>query len=472
MKEIKIKPKELENLKKKLLKVKTSFSALFLYPKKNAFKMREFDTDELVMGFWEIINSIECELNSLDAGEKIPSRVFHQIDNIPDSIDYINNLIRKSKDMTLADILISGILNIMTAGRLFEIDAKINIEDDNLIHFQFRHAEILTSSGIEVIKEYLTALGYTEKKNTLKRVRPGFSDFMQPNSFFNSKTEHSESSFITTLQEKAQQIDLFKESRVFRYVDNEFYPAKLASIRNTDNFFGYQEARQLFHDYFKEFSEAGDNHPLLISSLPGLGKTHFTISHTLSFENLTLIISEPTELGRPLERLIRRLSTRKNRKFVIFFDDVDTRKVDWYYFRTHIGGSFVLPDNITIVIASNYEFPANILSRGRGFTFPIFDEIQCQLMVEDFLISMGMRHPNPNLISVIAADYVEEFGQKRFTELSPRTLVRYLDRYNNDPQKRLKMLQMSREEMVAKPDSQCFYETNKALQEKLHHVLA
>ena len=468
----KIKTKQLENLKKKLLRVKTSFSTLFLYPEKNTFKMLEFDTDELVMGFWEIINSIERELELLDSENEVQSRVYQQVDSTPDSIDYINELIRKAKNMTLADILISGILNIMTAGRLFEIDSNINIEDDNLIHFQFKHAEILTKSGLEIIEEYLNALGYTEDKNILKRIRPGFLDFMQANSFFNSSEEQSITSFIPTLQEKAQQIDIFKESRVFRYVDNEFYPAKLASIRNIDEFFGYKDARQLFHNYFKEFSENSDNHPLLISSLPGLGKTHFTISHTLSFENLTLIISEPVELGRPLERLIRRLSMRKNRKFVIFFDDVDTRKVDWYYFRTHIGGSFVLPDNITIVIASNYEFPANISSRGQGFTFPIFDEIQCQLMVEDFLISMGMHHPNPNLVSVIAADYVEEFGQKRFAELSPRTLVRYLDRYNNDAQKRFKMLQMSREEMVAKPDSQCFYETNKALQEKLHHVLA
>jgi hypothetical protein len=461
--------KPFSDIQSKLLKVKTSFCTLFLYPYKGELQMHEFDSDDLVKVFFNIISCIENELNLIKSENKLSLRIFEKIELTPDSIDHINNLISNANNLTLADILIAGILNIMTAGRLFEIDSNIDIEDDNLIHFQFRHAEILTNEGISLISEYFNLIGYKSNKNKLMRIQPGFDDFIVSNSFFNPNTELTHSSLIPTLQKKAQEIDIFKTSRVFRYVDNDFFPAELASIRNIDDFFGYKDARQLFKLYFKTFSENGDNHPLLIASLPGLGKTHFTISHSLSFENLTLIISEPTELGRPLEKLIRRLSLRKNRKFVIFFDDVDTRKVDWYYFRTHIGGSFVLPENITIVIASNFEFPANISSRGRGFTFPIFDEIQCQLMVEDFLISMGMHHPNPNLVSVIAADYVEEFGQKRFAELSPRTLVRYLDRYNNDPKKRLKMLKMSQEEMVAKPDSQCFYNTNKALQERLEH---
>jgi len=273
------------------------------------------------------------------------------------------------------------------------------------------------------------------------------------------------------LREKALQIDPFRDSRVFRYSDGEFFPAELASIRSVDQFFGYRDARSLFQRYSKAFSEDNDNLPLLISSLPGLGKTHFTISYTLNRENLTLILPEPSDLEKSLETLVRTLSRRKNRKFVLFFDDVDTRKIDWYYFRTNVGGSFVLPGNIAIVIASNYEFPANILSRGRGFTFPMFDEIACQEMVSDYLMFVGMRTPPPALISVIAADYAEEFGQHIFEELSPRTLVRYLELYDRNMKKRKRMLDLSLEEVITRPDSQSFFEANQTVIERLNNSI-
>ena len=84
---------------------------------------------------------------------------------------------------------------------------------------------------------------------------------------------------------------------------------------------------------------------------------------------------------------------------------------------------------------------------------------------------MGMRHPPVSLISVIAADYVEDFGQKKFEELSPRTMVRYLDRYDTDAAKRKKMLDLSREELIAKPDAQSFYEANKKITERLQNSI-
>ena len=270
------------------------------------------------------------------------------------------------------------------------------------------------------------------------------------------------------LSEKAQRLDPFRAGRAFRYTDGEFYVTGLSSIRPVGGFYGYPQARRNFREHFLAFSEGRTNLPLLISSLPGLGKTHFTISHTLANENLTLILPEPEFLEKRLEELLRKLSMRKNRKFVLFFDDVNPAKTDWYYFRMNVGGSFALPDNIAIVIASNHKFPANISSRGRGFVFPMFDEINCQEMIYDYLASLGMRKPPSELISVIAADYVEEFGQKMFEELSPRTLVRYLDRYNNDTGKRKRMLDMSRNEVVARPDSQVFFDVNIKLLKDLY----
>jgi hypothetical protein len=205
-----------------------------------------------------------------------------------------------------------------------------------------------------------------------------------------------------------------------------------------------------------------------VSSLPGLGKTQMTIAHTLRHNNLTLILPEPEDLEKPLQYLIEKLANRKDRRFIVFFDDVDPANINWYYFRTNIGGSFTLPDNVSVVIASNFEFPANILSRGRAVKFPLFDEIRCLEMIEEFLRSRGLRHRNPNLELVIAADYIEDFGQRKFEELSPRTLIRYLDIYQNNMKKRKRMLDMTRMEVFAKPDPQVFYEFNAKLMRSLY----
>jgi hypothetical protein len=188
----------------------------------------------------------------------------------------------------------------------------------------------------------------------------------------------------------------------------------------------------------------------------------------LLYDNLTLILPEPSELEKNLEGLIRKLASRKEHKFVLFFDDVNTNKIDWYYFRTNIGGSFALPENIAVVIASNFEFPANILSRGRGFVFPMFDELRCQEMVHDYLLAKGVRKPPAELVAVMAADYVEEFGQKVFEELSPRTLVRYLEKYEKDSQKRKRMLDLASQDVTARPDAQLFFETNVKLMRALY----
>lgn len=457
-------------LQKQLNQVMSSFNTLFQQPVNGGLELRDFDHREPFLIYKQLLLAMDDELEIFKNESDTVCRRRQKLSNEPDSIDYFNTLIRITEGNSLSEILIAGILDIMTAGRLFDIDHDIKIEDDDLLHFQVQHAAILSKDGIKIISDYLDMLSTYDQKG-LSRVRPENEEFLTVSNFFNSRSSSRKQNVITKLRNKAQEIDAFNESRAFLYIDGEFVPSELASIRPVEQFYGYREARELFRNFFSGFSEREENLPMLISSLPGLGKTHFTISYTLSYDNLTLIIAGPGELSGPLEKLIRKLALRKNRKFVIFFDDVDTRKIDWYFFRTHVGGSFVLPDNIAIVIASNYEFPANIASRGRGFTFPIFDEIECQKMVEDFLIEMGMHTPPAALVSVIAADYVEDFGQKKFEELSPRTLVRYLDRYHKDPKKRLKMLQMSQEEMIAKPDSQSFYEANKLVTERLQNSI-
>ncbi len=452
---------ETNKLKKSLHTVLKSFSTLFQIPVNGILEIRKFDHREPFIMYKQVLLAIEKELNCISKSQKEAIK-----SSDPDSIDYFNALISEYEPQTLSEILTTGVLDIMTAGRLFLIEDNVDIHEDEILHYQLNHAEILVKDGIEVVKNYFNSIKISKKLGPA-RLRPSADRFLKAGMLIND-TKQSKKSLAEQLRSRALKVDPFRTSRVFRFINQEFVSSDLVSIRPVADFFGYKEIRDLFYKYFTDFSVKGENFPLLISSLPGLGKTHFTISYTLFFDDLTLILPEPGDLERPLETIISQLARRKNRKFVIFFDDVDTRKIDWYNFRTLVGGSFVLPDNISIVIASNYEFPANISSRGRGLTFPIFDEIACMEMVGDFLRQMGMHNPPESLIAVIATDYVEEFGQNAFEELSPRTLVRYLEQYDNNSAKRAKMLTMSREQMIAQPDSQVFYEANLSITERLN----
>jgi hypothetical protein len=45
--------------------------------------------------------------------------------------------------------------------------------------------------------------------------------------------------------------------------------------------------------------------------------------------------------------------------------------------------------------------------------------------------------------------------------------VRYLERYNQDMEKRKRMLDLSRGEVITRPDAQIFFETNQKVKERL-----
>ncbi len=262
--------------------------------------------------------------------------------------------------------------------------------------------------------------------------------------------------------------DPFANGRAYRWINSGFEPARLESIRSIDRFYGFPGVRRIFREHYKAFAAGKPSVPLLISSLPGHGKTQLTIANALAHPELTLILAPGETLETNFETLIDLLRLRPDRRFVIFFDDLDPEKINWYIFRTHVGGSFSPPDHVLLALASNYEFPANILSRGRSVLFPTFDDVRCEEMVEDFLAANGFRHPNRNLISLIAATYTEEFGQKRYTELSPRTLIRHLAIYENDRRRRRDIVELACGPMVTKPDPELFYEFNIRLMRKLY----
>jgi len=330
--------------------------------------------------------------------------------------------------------------------------------DDSDAAFLHRCALRMAFAFEILIPTYCKLIADTAEEDTMCIIRPSVQ-----------KTLHTKDSIFLQIGNTALAMELnkhsyahksFKDGRVYRYLNGEFRSVVLKGIRAVDEFYGYHAARKTFLEHFKAFSEGQSNLPLLITSLPGLGKTQMTISHSVFYENIILIIAQPDDLAEGLESLIQKLSQFPDKKFMIFFDDIECNTANWYYFRANIGGTFSLPAHIAIAISSNQHFPANVSSRGRGFVFPMFDEIRCQEMVADFLCSKGMKNPPSELISVIASDYVEEFGQKKFEELSPRTLVRYLDFYHKDAQKRRRILELSHGDVIFRPDPQVFYEEN------------
>jgi len=262
--------------------------------------------------------------------------------------------------------------------------------------------------------------------------------------------------------------DRFSVSRSFRFQGGSFIPTRPDSAKPLNKFFGFPGVRNRIADHFRDFASGKHNVPLLINSLPGYGKTSMVISHTLELTDCVLILPSPEALNSGWRELILPLTSRPDRRFVIFFDDIDPRHTDWYNFRTNVGGAFSLPDNVLMVLSANYEFPAEILSRGRRLSFPVFDELRCSEMIEDFLLDFGLKKPPVNLINLIGADYTEEFGQKKFTELSPRTLMRYLKIYLQDQNKRRTMVEMSMGPLVTKPVGELFYEFNIELMRSLY----
>lgn len=335
--------------------------------------------------------------------------------------------------------------------------------EDSDAAFFLRHARRLAECLTTLIPDFIAALPAPGTEE-LSRLRPSAAALCARDSAF-LRLRPAAVALECASREAGGE---FSAGRVFRYRNGAFIPVVLESVRPVEAFYGFRAARRVFLDHFSGFAAGKSNLPLLISSLPGLGKTQMTISHSLHDPGITLILASPEALSAGLEDLIRQLSEYKKRKFMVFFDDIDVPATDWYFFRTHVGGTFSLPPNITLTIAANQQFPANISSRGRGFVFPIFDEVRCQEMIEDFLLAVGMKSPSPELVSVIAADYVESFGQKLFEELSPRTLVRYLDTFRLDAAKRKTMLDSSRGEIIARPDPQVFYDENLKLMRAIY----
>ncbi|QSH40420.1 DUF815 domain-containing protein [Lentisphaerota bacterium ZTH] len=413
---------------------------------------------------------LRAALNELIDFESSPyskKRLYSVIDRQADSIDLVNQLLRESGGGKIPHLLEAAAFDALIGRQAVKInrDGSLKAGDDG--EFMLQHADRLCNDTA-LLKDYFSFLETEADMEGLPRLHPEALKLFSGKSAIKLDDGKVTESTLKSLRVGAAAADPFHCARVFRYSDEKFIPARLDNIRAAGKFYGYEGPRRIFNEHFKDFAEGRSNVPLLISSLPGLGKTHYAIAYTLAHENLTLVLPEPEDIEKPLERLLTRLEARHDHRFVIFFDDIDPANTNWYYFRTNIGGSLQLPENVCLIAASNHYFPPNIVSRGRMVTFPRFDELRCMDMIEDFLKELGMRHCPKNLVYVVAEDYCEQYGQKKFGELSPRTLIRYLDGFKKDLKKRRRMLEISRGEMVPKPDPQLFYEFNVKLMRSIY----
>ena len=362
--------------------------------------------------------------------------------------DYLNSLCRTAGAGDFADLL---------AREVFDALITLNIFPDDL------NSGDPESDSSFLLEQILILFRYLADFDTAQI--PGGSAKLLPRAKKLFSTLPQNAPELIALLKKS---DPFSSGKVFSYRQRRFVAVEPATVRKPNKFYGYPGVRSAYEDHFRSFAQGKTNLPLLINSLPGYGKTSMVISYALAQENIIPILAEPDALEENWTPLIQALAKRRDHRFVIFFDDIDPAKVDWYSFRTNVGGAFAPPENVMPVLTANYEFPASILSRGRKITYPVFDELRCSEMVEDFLRGFGMQRPPVNLISLIGAEYTNEFGQKKFTELSPRTLIRYLAIYERDQNKRRTMIELASGEMITRPDPELFYEFNINLMRSLY----
>lgn len=417
----------------------------------------------------KFLASLRLFLMKLDEELEEGRNVFlHPVARKADSIDACNHLFllfngERSFRNTLDDCLFYSLSLLMKKVELVPEKLRDLSKPDSFAGLCLDHAVFFASSLAKLLSSYASLAGSTGKGSPA-RLLPFTADIPEKSFFYRS----SRQAVAMELLSGRIRDQLFARNNIFRCRKGKYMPVKLPSIRKKEEFYGYHEAKKLIGDHLDTFAAGRHNLPLLISGLPGLGKTQMTISYILSRKDFILVLPSPEELEEDLEEMISFLARYRERKFVIFFDDVDVRNTDWYFFRTFVGGSSSLPDNLLIIVASNYPFPPNVASRGRTFSFPLFDEIRCQEMIGDLFLSRGMEKISPDLLSVIASDYVEAYGQKEFDELSPRTLARYLEGFLKDQAKRKRLLEFSKGEIITRPDPGMFHEQNVRLTRALY----
>lgn len=413
----------------RILDFNASFDCIFSVPKEGRLVIRHASGDRFLEDLRSMIHCIRQELTDGTGQEGMLS---HRSGDAPDSIDYANNLFRTRVGKDFSDLLKKKIC--------FELSSLLDLnhiqENCNArTHQLLLHSARLLRLACEIPVQYFSSIKKSAADiSGLSRL----IDFDPPQI---GEPIFGESEEVSMIDQKAiedlvfyvRELDGFSEERAFTFdSDIEFHPFSTDHIRDRTDFYGYRETKLFYMDHFSEFSGGQPVLPLFVYGPPGLGKTHFTMSMALAYQNLILVCMEKEQFENRLGELFQRLENYSYRRFVVFIDDIDPKAVDWYQFRSFVDGMMRIPQNISLIISTNFEFSSRILSRGKKLEFESMNSVIAEEMIRDYFASFSEEPPPEALVKIIAADYVNEQINGPLQELTPRSLLVYLETLERD----------------------------------------
>ena len=416
-----------------------------------------------------LLRAICGEIETLAVDESSARRYVEVIDSHPDSIDFLNRLAGppsgRSFARALTECLWDAVRPCLPSTRSQSQSGKY----PHLSH-TLAHASRLFESGLAAPAAYFALLAEIMRgkgRPVLPRANPaGLGEF--DNDDIIALAGPVSSGMIDRLREGLKSRDAFARGRTYRPVHDELLPGTLGDIRSLGDFYGYLREKEFFEAHFAPFLAGEKVPPLLVTGVPGVGKTQLTIAFALSMPEVILVNAGPEHLEAPFERLMTMLDAHPYRRFIVFFDDLDPDSVDWSTFRNQVDGFLPYPRNTAIVLATNSRYPARILSRCKAFALrPMGPEV-CKEFVADYLNEhRWMSQPYPNLVSTVASDFASMFKRGVLNDLTPRSLIRYFETLENDKDKIRSLVRESLEEIVRVPPEEAFTESNRIIVERI-----
>lgn len=448
----------------------TSASVLFQRPSNGQVSVRAIVHRQKIDNFLRALQAVRDELTQAREEASTSRRYYEVVDESPDSIDYINTLVADGSGRPFSDFLTDATWDAVRE-RLPRGPVRRGMDLSHFTH-TLAHAQRLLATGIGALTAY-TVLLESSAQGAVSESIPR----LDPTALGESQAERTLDSAldgaltpkkVKAISTRIKRHDRFAQSRTFRVMAGDILPGTIGEIRMLENFYGYTQERKILGKILTDFIDGVTNRPLLVTGMPGMGKTHMTIAHALSQDGLTLVNAEQEDLGAGLEELVITLGQHPYRKFLVFFDDVEPDHVPWSTFRNQVDGYLPYPDNVEIVIATNGEFPASIRSRCRVFELRPMNPEVCEEFIVDYLNEhRWMSQPYPNLVSTLAADFSSMFRRRVVNELTPRSLIQYFEMLEKDTEKIRRLIRESLEDVVRVPSEEPFIESNRQILHRL-----
>ncbi|MEI6731708.1 MAG: DUF815 domain-containing protein [archaeon] len=232
------------------------------------------------------------------------------------------------------------------------------------------------------------------------------------------------------------------------YYDKQFTQYTVRKVKPVEQFFGYPLVKRRLTDSFDSLTAGQITLPILMDGPPGIGKTELFLSFAQKY-NSPIVVSDQENLSKNLEDLLSNLG-KVNKKFFLFFDDVNPSNIDWHPFRNNVCGVGNYPANVLIGIATNERFPDNVTSRCNYVVIPEFSLGIAKEMGRDYLVHQKLKSPKmiQSMINGFIIDYISSYKSTgTVSEISPRSFIRHMDYISASPERREKILLISKGEM-------------------------